>query len=365
MLTRKVELFINLLRNDMTKSFERGIKYPSVAVIVLNYNGKSLVDESLGSLLRQKYPNYQIYLADDASTDNSVEYVRRKYPKVKIIKSSRNLGPAGISNYAVARTRENYVVLMSEDMKFDKNCVSELMRGITSDSSVGICTSVLVRHDKDPNTGIYYIDNAGGELDMYGFGMQHDPWKPFDKYPKEIQEVFFSYGGSFIISRELFNEAGGFDGKFWGLSDDIDLSWRVRLLGYKIIANPRSFLYHHISPSLGKLGKVRTRYLSERNSLRMLIKNYALETLFWVLPRYLVLELGEMLYFLIKRRPDLSYSVLSAVSWNLHTFPDTLRERRRIQASRVVYDEEIVKLLSKKSYKLKIFSAANSYVDAK
>lgn len=329
-------------------------KYPRVAVIVLNYNGKHLLKESLGSLSKQSYPNYQLYLADDCSTDDSVEFVEKKFPNVKIIKGPRNFGPAGISNYAVSKTKEEYLILMSNDMKFDKNCVKYLVETIINDKTIGICSSGLVKYEKGPQRNLHLIDNAGGELDIYGFGIPHSSGKPFVTYPKKTEEVFFSYGGSFIIPRRLFTHVGGFDDRFFGLSDDIDLSWRVRLLGYKIVVNPRSFLYHHISPTLGKIKRRKTRYMSERNSLRMMLKNYSFGSLIKILPRYFLLETGEVGFYIIKRRFDLAVSITRAIGWNVINLPDTMRLRKRIQKIRKVDDEFILNKLNHKSHKIQI-----------
>lgn len=331
-------------------------KHPSVAVIVLNYNGKNLLEESLGSLSRQAYSNYQLYMADDGSTDNSIEFVKKKFSHVRVIRGPRNFGPAGISNYAVSKTKGEYVVLTSNDMNFDMNCVEVLVDTIIGDKTIGICSSVLVKNKKDLQSGQYLIDNAGIDMDVYGFIVPHAREKPFSQYSKDTKEIFASCGGSFIISRQTFNKIGGFDSSFFGLSDDVDLSWRVRLLGYKIVVNPRSFLYHHVSPTLGKIKRSKCRYLSERNILRMMLKNYSAWSLVKILPKYLVLEMMEMAFFLfLKRQPEMVLALIKAFFRNLINLPSTLKERAKVQKMRVVKDEEILKTISKKSFKLAMY----------
>lgn len=332
----------------------------AVAVIVLNYNGKHFLSESLPSLVKQSYHQIKIYVADAGSSDGSVEYVKKSFKSVEVIRSTGDIGPSGLSNFAVPRTKGKYVVLMSNDMKFDKDCVKQLVETLEEDPSVGICTSVLVQNKKDLLTKQYVLDNAGGDLDILGFGMPHSWGKPFRTYPRELEEVFFSYGGSFIIRRELFKKIGGFDRLFWGLSDDIDLSWRVRLLGYKVVVNPRSFLYHHVSPTLGKNKRSRNRFLSERNSLRMLLKNYSASSLVKILPRYVLLEGGEFGFYLLRMKFDLAWAIVRAFWWNLLNLPDTLKERSKIQRTRKVSDDEILERLSPKSYKLQILSSVLS-----
>lgn len=329
-------------------------KNPPVAVIVLNYNGRHLLTESLGSLIKQTYSNFRLYLADGYSTDGSLEFVKKNFPQIEIILTPPKQGTALSSNYAVKRVKENFVVLTSNDMRFDKNCLKYLVETITSNDKIGICSSLYLRYKKDTKSKSYLLENAGGDLDIYGLGFPRDINKPFLNYPKKIQEVFFSFGGCFIIPRQLFLEIGGFDPRFITLTDDVDLSWRVRLLGYKIVVNPKAFLYHRRSATLGKLGMSKTRYFSERNILRMLLKNYAFWSLVKVLPRYFLLELGEIAFYLFCLRFDLACSIVRAIFWNIINLPDTLRMRSKVQKTRKVSDKVILKMLKHKSYKLHV-----------
>ena len=206
---------------------------------------------------------------------------------------------------------------------------------------------------KTKKTGKYLIDNVGGDLDIYGFGWPRGTGETGRQWEKK-KDVFFSYGGSFIIRRELFEKIGGYDPKYFTLGDDIDLSWRVRLLGYRIVVNPASFVYHRISATLGTIyPRPQRRFWSERNYLRTLLKNYETKNLFLILPRYFVIEAMEMAFFLfLKRQPRVVLALIKAFFWNLLNFLDTLKERAKIQKIRVVNDEEILKAMYKKSFKL-------------
>lgn len=326
-------------------------KNPRTAVIVINYNGENLLGESLSSLSEQSYPNYQIYLSDSNSEDNSVAFVKKNFPRVKVLASNKNLGCAGLSNFAVSRTKEEYIILMSNDMKFDKNCVAELVKTVQKDPKIGIASSVLVKYQKDPQKNGYVIDNAGMDMDIYGFNFPHLNGRLFSQIPQKTFEVFASCGGSFCIRREVYEQASGFDKVFFYLSDDIDLSWRVRLLGYKIVVNPKSFLYHRQSVTLGQIKRIKTRFISERNILRMILKNYSKLSLIKILPRYFLLELGEFFYYLLTLRVNMSLAILKAFWWNLINLKDTLKQRKNIQTKRRVKDDKILKMLSKQSYK--------------
>lgn len=327
---------------------------PNVAVIVLNFNGINLIDESLGSMLKQSFKNMQLYIADDASTDNSINYVSKKYPSVKIIKGLINRGTAGVSNFAVSQIKEPYVVLASNDMFFDKNCIKELYQTITKNKKIGLCTSVLLKHDRFPSDNLYHVDNAGFDVDIFGFIDPKYRDQAQKNLPKKAFETFATCGGCFITKKEIYQKIDGFDNSFWSLSDDVDLCWRIRLLGYKIYTNPNSFLLHHMSATLKKEKQGKTRYLSERNNLTMILKNYSFLSLLFIMPLYLIIELMEIFFHLVTGKIYLSKSVIMAILDNIKKIKDTLVKRKKIQSTRVVSDLKIFKLLHKSSLKFKL-----------
>ncbi len=330
-------------------------KSPRVASVILNYNGPHLLTEAINSMLAQTYKNHTVYVADDASTDNSLEFLKENFPQVIVLPFKKNRGTAGVSNYAAKELKEEYLHFVSNDMKFDKNCVSELVKTITSDEKIGLVSSVLVKYKSEEGSNIHLIDNAGINVDLFGFIYPRLRDLEYKKIEKKEREVFASVGGSFIIRNKLFAQLGGFDESFWSLSEDIDLCWRIRLLGYKIMVNEKSFLYHHISATLSKHKMSHTRYLSERNILTMLLKNYEFLTLLWILPLYIVLEFGEIVFFLIKLRPDVAFSIVRVFGENIRRWPETAKKRRICQQTRVIRDFQIMKLLYKPSYKLQMF----------
>ncbi|MBU3957241.1 glycosyltransferase family 2 protein [Patescibacteria group bacterium] len=326
---------------------------PKTAVIVLNYNGKQFLDDCLSSLKKQTFRDYQVWVLDNASSDGSVDYIKKRYPWVKVIENERNDGTAEGSNVAARNTDSKYIVFMSNDIKADKNCLKYLVETLDEDEKVAICSSKLLRFEKDKKTGKYLIDNVGGDLDIYGFGWPRGVQKTGKKWDKK-KDVAFSYGGSFIIRRQLFEKIGGYDRRYFTLGDDIDFSWRIQLLGYRVVVNPASFVYHKVSATLGVIYQTpQRRFWSERNCLRTLLKNYEAKNLFLILPRYFVIETMEMGFFLfLKRQPRVVFGLIKAFLWNLVNLPDTLRERVRIQKMRVVGDKEILKMMLKKSLKL-------------
>jgi GT2 family glycosyltransferase len=331
------------------------------SVIVLNYNGKQFLEECLTSLKSQSYGDYKVYVLDNASTDGSVGFIKSNFPAVEVIEAKENFGTAEGSNIGVRNTKGEYIVLMSNDVRVDRYCIENLVKTLDSDSSIGIYSSKLLKYDPDPRTGKYSIDNAGGIIDKFAFPMMLRSNEVNREDEGGVEEVFFSCGGCFITRRELFEKVGGFDRKYFTLSDDIDLSWRIRLAGYRIAVNHSAVIYHKVSATLGPLfARAQKRFWSERNSLRTILKNYQIFTLILILPQYFLLLFLEAGFYILVMRPDLSGAIVRAIFWNILNLADTLKERRKVKLFRVVNDAAILDKMCKGSIKIKVFLDSSS-----
>lgn len=326
-------------------------KQNSISLIVLNHNGLEHLDEYFTSVFRQTFIPNEIILFDNGSTDGSIEYVSKKFPRVKIIKNRFNAGTAQGSNIAFNHTTSDYVIFQSNDIRLDRNCLKALIESVSRDPMIGICTSVVLYYGKD-SKGKYRIENAGGLIDRFSFNWPAYNAKEIRTIPK-VGEIFLTYGASFIIRRELFKRIDGFDEALFTLNDDVDLSWRVRLQGYRVVYTADSIVFHKGHSTLGPIfSRAQKRYWSERNCLRTLLKNYSIISLLRYLPGYLGILLGEMTFYLYRGRFDLFFAVLKALGWNLYQLPDTRKKRQKTQKSRKVSDQEITKLMHRKSFKL-------------
>lgn len=321
-------------------------KKKTVSLVVLNYNGLEHLQEYFTSVFNQSLLPDEVFLFDNNSGDASVKFVKKKFPKVKIILEEKNYGTAHGSNIAFFHTKGDYVVFQSNDIVLDRNCVRELVQVLDRDEKIGICTSVLLNY----KTGL--IDNAGGDADIFGFPMQRYPLQSIKDIPDQ-EEVLFSYGGSFIVRRELFQEIGGFDGRYFTLNDDVDLCWRARMQGTKIVYNKKSIVYHKVSATLGKIyNRGIKHYWSERNAMRTFLKNEDLLHLLVNLPLYLLLFFAEMAYFLYRFKFNLFFWDLKALFWNMLYLPETMFYRLRIQLDK---KQDASKLMKKTSFKMELF----------
>jgi GT2 family glycosyltransferase len=332
-----------------------------ISLVVLNYNGLSHLKEYFDSVFGQSVIPDEIIMFDNLSRDGSREFVRKNYPKVKIIvEDSYNTGTATGSNIGFRHTSGDYIIFQSNDIKLHKNCVKELINILDNNPKVGIATSVLLNYYKDKKTGEpastqrgeHLIDNAGGIADIFGFGMQNYPQKKCADIP-ESGEVFFSYGGSFIIRSKLFEKVGGFDDRYFTLNDDFDLSWRVRLLGYKVMYTKKSIVYHKVSATLGKRNWGVKHYWSQRNLMRTFLKNASNLHLLLICPLYWILFFAQVLYFFARGKFSLAFANLKAFFWNLLYLPETLVLRYRIQSQK--RKNNIAQVIIFANLKLKFF----------
>lgn len=328
--------------------------FPLVSVVNITWNGKELLKAHLPSLKNLNYPNYEVIIVDNASTDGSVEFAKNSYPEFKIIQNKKNLGTAEGSNVAIDKTKGKYIFWVSNDMEFDPNILDHIVKHCEEDDSIGICT-VKMRRIKNGEL-VKEIDSVGADVDIFGFPVSRGINKPDKGQYDYSTEVFFSFGGAMFIRKSVLEEIGGYDPDYLTLGDDIDLSWRAHLAGYKVVVKPRAFLYHRVSATLGTThSRVQKRYLSERNTLRTLLKNYSKGYLIFILPLYFLILLLEICFFIMVGKPSISKAGINAVTWNIKHFTDTLKKRRKVQNLRKVKDSDIWKLMLKRSEKIRLF----------
>lgn len=329
--------------------------YPLCSVVIVTYNGRELLKRFLPSICSQNYPNFEVIIVDNASSDDSVKFVKENYPNFKVVTCDNNYGTAEGSNIGAKHSRGDYILWLSNDMELEPNFINLLIERAESDPQVGICTCKMRRLATD-NVKTNIIDSVGGNIDIFGFpdarGIKTKDMGQLD----DFNEVFFSFGGAMLIKREIFEKTKGYDPRYFTLGDDIDLSWRTRLLGYKIVAEPKAVLHHKVSATLEtQFGRSKKRYLSERNTFCSLLKNYSSGYLILVLPGYLIFLLSEVSFLAFFGKFQVAKAGLQAFFWNIKNIGKTLEERKKIQKLRNIRDGDIMKLVNKKPHKINIF----------
>jgi hypothetical protein len=329
---------------------------PLVSVIIPSWNGESLLRTFLSSIMAQDYRHFEVIVVDNDSRDQTAAFLKTAYPEVKVVSNPTNDGTAEGSNIGALAASGRYLFFLSNDMLLDPRAMSLLVQAMEADPTLGICTMKMLRITADGEC-LPAIDSVGSDLDIFGFpgprGINETDRGQWDA----VTDVFFSFGGAMFIRKELFTRAGGYDQAFFTLADDIDLSWRVRLLGFRVQVVPGAYLYHRVSATLDTpaFKRARRRFWSERNTLRMLLKNYSALTLLWVMPITLLLLAGETAFWLAMGQPSVAGALFRAIGWNILHIGDTLKHRRRIQRTRTVPDRAIRQCMHGGSYKIRMF----------
>jgi len=325
---------------------------PLVSIILLDWNGLELVKQALPTIKELNYKNYELIFVDNGSRDNaSIEYVKSFFPSARIIKNTQNIGYAGALNKVVPLARGEYLFFIQNDVKLNSNCLKELVYYAEEDPQVAICVPKQFSYDGK------YILNFGIGMDIFGY--------PFYTHNLKEEKVFYADGAAFFVRKKVFLELEGFDEKHVAFAEDIDLCWRMWLKGYKLRRVPSAIVYHMggatIKGSIVRghkhITSILRRYLTERNTLRNLIKNYSSSTLFIILPFYLIMFTIEMLFFLFLGYRAVARDVyLKALMYNIINLQDTIKKRKKIQRERVISDWKIFKkIMLNKFYKWEVF----------
>ena len=253
-----------------------------IAVVILNWNGEKLLQQFLPSVLKFS-ENATIYVADNASTDDSISIINSQFPTVKIIKNKSNLGFAKGYNEALKHVNEPYFALVNSDIEVTNNWLKPIIEHFEKDLKVGIIQPKILDHKN--KSFFEYAGAAGGFIDRFGFpfcrgrifeSLEEDK----GQYNNEI-EIFWASGACFFIRKNIFDELGGFDSDFFAHQEEIDLCWRAHNNSYKTIFTHKSVVYHVGGATLKASNPMKT-YLNFRNSLFMLVKNVPLKSLFLI-----------------------------------------------------------------------------------
>lgn len=264
---------------------------PRVAILVLNLNGREHLTACLPAFDAQVYPNREIVVVDNGSTDGSIEYVRRAHPGIRIIELGRNLGFCAAYNAAVAAVDTDWVVIVNNDTRVEPTWLGELVAAADRHGAGAVASRIL---DWDGRR----IDFVGGELSVLGHAWQVNHGRPVDadrgEAPDE-RELLFACGGSMLVSRQVFLDAGGFDPDFFAYFEDVDFGWRLSVLGHRIVLAPKAVTYHRLHGTSGPWAWASRIRLYERNALAAVFKNYEDDTLARVLPVAVALTLYRAL----------------------------------------------------------------------
>ncbi|HEX7483487.1 MAG TPA: glycosyltransferase family 2 protein, partial [Candidatus Bathyarchaeia archaeon] len=320
-------------------------KAPLVFVIVVNYNGLKYLETCFSSLEQQTYKNYRIIMLDNASTDNSVQFTQKNFSKIFIIQANENYGFAKGNNLAIGFAldqKADYVFLVNNDTEVERDLLKKLVGAAEGDSSIGVVGPAIFGL-KNKGT----LQELGMAVDRFGYPLA------IKTFSKKNNCVFFVSGCAMLIKSDLLRKIGLFDEKYFMFAEDLDLCWRGRLSGYKIIVVDNAKIYHasggSISGGVLKGSTYKTNvnriFLREKNTIRTLIKNYETSSIIKIMPSYMALLLFEAIFWSFIFKPNITKNILKAISWNIKHLPDTLQQRVIIQNLRKISDKEIAAIM--------------------
>lgn len=288
-----------------------------VAIVILNWNGRAMMERFLPSVLKYsmmdsesergwKVPHEQdmeltseVVVADNGSTDGSVEWLRNSYPKVRLVLLDRNYGFAEGYNRALAEVEADYYVLLNSDVECTPHWIQPVVSMMEREEDCAIAQPKLLMYDRKDT--FEYAGAAGGFIDRYGYPFCRGRLfstleRDRGQYDEEC-DIFWATGAAMFVKAEVFHALGGLDGKFFAHMEEIDFCWRAKSSGHTVRYCPRSVVYHVGGGTLPKSSPFKTR-LNFRNNLCMLYKNLPVSKVQSVIGLRLVLDWVAALKFL-------------------------------------------------------------------
>jgi hypothetical protein len=304
--------------------------------VILNHNDRQFLNNCLKTVLASNYPNLEVILVDNASTDGSVELVKREFgdsPRLKIILNSKNLGFAKGNNIGAKAAKGKYIFFLNSDTKVDRNCLKELVRVMEVHPEIGAAQPKIYLMDKEK-----CFDAAGHYINFLGLGIPKGRGERDRGQIDHMSEVF-PLGAAFIIRRNLFREMGGFDPDYFIYFEETDLFWRMQLRGYGSVFVHRALVHHKWGATTFSWPQSRKVYLTWKNRITTLLKNYSLINLAKFLPVCILSALLLSLLYFWKGRKENGEAIIRAIIENLLHLKETIQKRRKAQKMRRVEDE--------------------------
>lgn len=302
-----------------------------IAVVILNWNGVQLLEQFLPSIVKNS-PQATVYLADNASTDDSISFVVTNFPTVKIIKNKDNYGFAGGYNEALRNIDASVYALVNSDIEVTEKWLDPIIETFEKEPQTAIIQPKIL--DYKNKEFFEYAGAAGGFIDQYGYPycrgrVFESIEKDNGQYDDEC-EIFWASGACFFIRSQIYHELNGFDADFFAHQEEIDLCWRSYNKGYKTKYNSNSVVYHVGGATLQQ-GNPKKTFLNFRNSLLMLTKNLPIESLYRILFFRMLLDGIAGIQFIFKGKFAHFSAIIKAHISFYRLYSNTYRKRGTIQ----------------------------------
>ena len=304
-----------------------------IAVVILNWNGKKLLEQFLPSVVENS-PEATIYVADNNSSDDTISYVTTHFPSVQIIKNDYNFGFAQGYNEALQLVDADIFVLVNSDVEVTQNWLQPILETFKNEPNTAIIQPKILDYKRKDY--FEYAGAGGGFIDQYGY--PYCRGRVFETLEKDCGqyndtcEIFWASGACFFIRSSVYRELNGFDGDFFAHQEEIDLCWRAKNKNYSIKYNGLSTIYHVGGATLNEESPKKT-FLNFRNSLFMLTKNLPKEKLFRMIFFRMVLDGIAGIRFLFQGKFTHLFAVLKAHFHYYHLIKRNLNKRGEFQVT--------------------------------
>lgn len=313
-----------------------------IAVVILNWNGEKLLEQFLPSIISFS-EEATVYVADNASTDHSIAFIKSNFPTIKIIENKGNYGFAKGYNEALKQVDEPYYALVNSDIEVTQNWLLPILELFESQSKIAIIQPKIL--DFKNKEKFEYAGAAGGFIDKYGYpycrgrifhSIEKDNGQYNDEYP-----IFWASGACFFIRKEVYRTLEGFDDSFFAHQEEIDLCWRAFNKGYKALYCSKSVVYHVGGATLSELNPKKT-FLNFRNSLFMLTKNLPKNKLYGILFTRMLLDGLAGIKYLLEGKISHCFAIIKAHFAFYSNFRKYLSKRGLVQKSKYYQEKNIV-----------------------
>lgn len=303
-----------------------------VAVVILNWNGIALLKEFLPSVVNT-IPQYaKVFVLDNASTDESVNYIHENFPSVQVLHNDDNYGFAEGYNKGLPMVDAEYLVLLNSDVECAKNWIEPVIDFMDEHKKVAVCQPKIM--DYKNKESFEYAGAAGGYIDTFGFPFCRG--RIFNELEKDSGQynnptsIFWATGACLFVRKTVFESVDGFDSSFFAHMEEIDMCWRILRAGHEIYYIPSSTVYHLGGGTLKKLNPQKT-YLNFRNNLMMILKNNQRNGFIFTLFFKLILDGIAGLKFLLEGSPKHTWSVLKAHLFLYRNLRKVLKKRKALR----------------------------------
>ena len=316
-----------------------------VSVIIPNWNGIRTIGRCLETVFNQTYPEIEVIVADNNSSDGSVRFIEERFPRVHLVKNKENKGFPGGNNSALKMAGGRYYMMLNNDTEMDKHCIEICVDTINKNPRYGACATKFLLDTKRDT-----VDAAGIAIYQDGLSIGRGRMEKAVHY-NERQEVFFASDGACLYKREMIDDIGLYDEEFFCYAEETDMGWRAQLRGWKCIYEPEAVVYHCHSASTGTYSAFKA-FLVERNRLWVAVKNFPLPLViagpFYTFHRYIFQSYGAISgkgaageftkQFSKRQLISILFKVYASFFANL---PSVIRKRREIQSRRLISDRDI------------------------